>query len=43
MKCKNCRKEVEDNTEQLCYDCFCDKIDIQIEKFVSVDRDHLSN
>tara|TARA_R110002020_G_C15987371_1_gene749008 strand:- start:350 stop:469 length:120 start_codon:yes stop_codon:yes gene_type:complete len=34
MKCKNCRKEVEENTEQLCYDCFCDKIDIQIEKFV---------
>ena len=35
MKCKNCRKEVEENTARLCYDCFCDKVDIDIEKFIA--------
>ena len=34
MKSKKCIKEVEENTARLCYDCFCDKIDMDIEKFI---------
>ena len=35
MKCKNCKKKVEENTAQLCYECFCDKVDIEIELFIN--------
>ena len=35
MKCKNCKKEINENPVQLCYNCFCDNIDIEIELFIN--------